>query len=204
MHFDGPDGQQYSLVHLKAQKCEIKLKIDNEIYDVPAVLVFSNHCYTDNQNQDGTDVQEGDSWYCLSDDKGPRAFCQKRWKASLTLPEYLITMIKYELDCYKLNKAGFFIRIHDNDRDQKYAGWYVFFSFSPANDHGPGIVRISVTSHHHRKKLPDSVRSTVKFKFNSLLAQWFKDRPPHLAALKAMKKQAAAQEENIPLQETGT
>lgn len=186
--FTGPDGHSYGLGHLKTQRYEIKLKIEEQHYDVPVVLTFSNHCYTNDQNDDTTPAKISDAWYCLTDNKSDRVFCKKRWKASIALPAYLHIMMQHGLDCYKTTRAGNSIRIHDNDMSEKYAGWYVFFQFTASNGRGPGIVRINVTSHHHRHRLPDSVRSTVKFKFDSLMAQWCKERPEIMMQLLPVPK----------------
>lgn len=119
--YTGPDEQIYNLEHLQTQRYAIKLKIEEQIYDVPVVLTFSNHCYTDNRNENGSAAKPTDPWFCLTDNKGHRVFCKTRWTASLALPDYLHTIIDKKLDCYRAHN-GIFIRIHDNDRDEKYAG----------------------------------------------------------------------------------
>lgn len=171
--YQGPDGQQYDLDHLQTQRYEMTLKIEEVRYDVPVLLTFSKHCYSDNQNVDGSKAAPSDPLYCFTDDKGHRVFCEKRWKASIALPDYMRTIMQKGLDCMKVNSGGGIIRIHDNDPNQKYAGWYIFFEFGRAKQ-GPSLIRVNVTSHHHRRQLPDSIRSTEKFKFDSLMSQWFR------------------------------
>src|SRR5471032_2190156 len=148
--FKGPDGQTYDLSHVKFTRSQVRLKIENLLYDAPVLLSFSHHCYTDTQNADGSLAKPGDPWFYGTDDNGDhRVFCPTRYAASLALPAYLQTLMTRGLDCFQLKKANNFFRIHDNTvnsnvPNSKDIGWYIFFSFSRASP-GLSLVKIDVT-----------------------------------------------------------
>jgi hypothetical protein len=173
IEFVGPDAQRYSLTHVKPLDFNVSLTINGQIYQVPVVVIFSHHCYTDAKN--GT-IQRQDPWYFITDSTGHRAFCVDRWQSSLALPEYLKKMIIDKLHCYRLNKAAHFVRIHDPAKHNKFAGWYVFFSFDRGKLGEAEAVRISVTSHHYRIAQPENLKSREHVRFHVLLAHWIGQR----------------------------
>jgi hypothetical protein len=178
--FSGPNAQQYSLAHLKPLDCDVSLTINKQVYRVPIVIIFSNHCYTDAVS--GT-IQRNDPWYFATDSTGHRTFSVDRWQASLALPVHLKKMIVERLHCYRLNKASQFVRIHDPAKQSRFDGWYVFFSFDRPKAGETAAVRVSVTSHHYRNGQPETLKSREHVRFHVLLAKWLAERQDILAQL---------------------
>lgn len=172
--FHGPDGDPYDLSHMAPIRATTSLTIDGRRCEVPLVVIFSHHCYTDGKS--GT-VSKEDPWYYGTDSTGHRAFCQSRWEQSKSLPVHVRGMIEQRLSCYRLNSSGNFVRIHDQEPRNKFEGWYIYFSFDRTKEEGEeALVKVSVTSYHYRKAKPGNLRSGESSRFQSLLSQWLKAR----------------------------
>ncbi len=184
IEFPAPNTQRYSLAHLNPLNFNVSLTINHRLYQVPVVVIFSHHCYTDAKNGS---IQRNDPWYFTTDSTGHRVFCVDRWQSSLLLPEYVKKMIADRLHCYRLNKAAHFVRIHDPAKANKFEGWYIFFGFDRSKLGETAYVRISITSHHYRIAQPENLKSREQARFHVLLAQWISQRQDILQQLAARK-----------------
>lgn len=177
--YTAPDEETYTFDHLKNLNVLISVTIKKKIYKIPAIIIFSNHCFTD--GKDNT-VQTDDPLYILTDDTGHRAFCLERYKTSLTLPDRMRAALGPNPGCYRLSKASHYIHIHDSDPRNKWSGWYIFFKFDRNKEDEPLALRISITSYHRRMTHPQNLRWKGSYKFAALVADWFSTREDYLAS----------------------
>jgi hypothetical protein len=193
--FTGPDGTVYTFDHLKPIDAKVSVTVNGIRYRIPAVVIFSNHCYSDGKR--GT-VQRNDPLYITTDRTGNRAFCRARWQRSLRLPVAVRVLIEDSLHCYKLDAADGYMHIPDPGHPNKWIGWYVCFRFDKSKAGVPAALRVSITSYHHRTTKPENLRWTGTIKFAALVADWLRNRQEFLDQFQPLEDKGDGAEKEKP------
>lgn len=174
---DPDDGTIYTFDHLKPIDVVLTITVNKKQYQVPLVLLFSNHCFTDGKDNS---VQQNDPWYMLSDSTGHRTFCKERWKSSLTLPDLMHKVVTENAACYRLDRDSCYIHIHGPDQRNRFSGWYIFFEFRRPKPNQLPSLRVTINTHHRRMDPPKSLRWRDSMKFVVILASWLGRRQDYL------------------------
>jgi hypothetical protein len=176
--YTDPDGNTFTFDHLNPFDATVSVTVEGRRYIVPITLVFSNHCFTN--GKDNT-ISMDHPLYILTDKTGHRIFSHGRHQESLTLPDRMREVIAAKGHCFKLDKEGSYIHIHDPQSRDKFAGWYIYFKFDQPKAGETVAIRVSITSHHYRQGRPKELRLTMSVKFPALAALWLRSRPDNLA-----------------------
>jgi hypothetical protein len=169
--FIGPDDNEYSLTHLAPFEIIFKLKIKNQILDIPIWISFRDHCYT-------REVTQGDDLKWLIGGT-TRIFCRDRWTYSHGVPNLLRSFISdSQGSCYRTTQRGLYFKLEKSSHrvSNPTEGWYLFFKFSKGNKK-LGQLSLSVESVHDRTSLPANARGNHSLRFWSALKDFLKTRP---------------------------
>ena len=173
-----PEGQTYDLSHMTPLRPLVSISLAGVIYKVPTVVIFSNHCYSEEI------ADKHDPAWAINND---RVFCPERWQESLALPDAVLRMINDRQICHKTHDRQIFIRINDATIADRYKGRYIFFEFDrPKGEHAAGgeLVKINIRSYHKRNAAPGNIKPAPKERFQALLTSWIKDRKDVFSKLK--------------------
>lgn len=188
IYFTGPDGIKYSLDHLAPSEILFSLKIKTAIFTIPLWIVYRDHCYS----RDFDENKEGDmhAWLLPENprDKNRRLFCKDRWMYSHGLPSLIRGIVESGAVCHRTTERSLYYRLERSSRKGAGPdeGVYLFFKFSP-NRSNPAGVRLSVESVHERTRRPSNDRDKQSLKFWAALREFLEKRPEILEATRKEK-----------------
>ena len=185
----GPDGSVYTLKHLSQCETSFDLKIKEELFTVPVLIKYRDHCYS----RDFDLLKEGDQEHWLMPinpmDKNRRLFCKDRWAYSKSLPDLISNMIANGV-LYRTTNNGLYYKLERSSRISSHTdeGIYLFFKFSP-NKYNPAGFVLSVESVHERKNRPTNDRGRQSLKFWQVVRELLEKKHPNI--LEELRKQKA-------------
>lgn len=166
--FDSITGKTYSLHHLRPLSLSFTVKIKGQDVEVPLVVFFSDHCYTETRKEHHPDdavILKEKKRHGLIDE---RVFCLPRWNFSQGLPSILEGL--HDKRCY-LGDNEIFYRQEGAPPRNSHAGWYICIKLGVSEKNQN--LTMSVRSVHWRENRPHGVIRGNPRPFYAVLSNFY-------------------------------